>query len=464
MKRKQRLSKLWKKSIFSKMVLGYIVFAVSILLTFIICMIGAMIFLSSGNDDNMPPNAFVNEAGEIITMETIEKLGGWVEELDEEYRVLRVYGDKKTDSMQYSRNEMISLTSVETGEPNYYIGFLKYIEKKGTYFLCIYERNLVQIRLAVILDAQNEGADNVFLGVIVVFFLLCFINVLLICAYLNKKIKMPLQYIVNGMEKVKNGEGAVCLDFAAEREFESIRDTFNLMSRDLEKSKREKEEMEHKKAQLLLELSHDIKTPLATIKSYVNALESGLVPESKIPAYYQTIDKKADRVCSLSENMFLMLKMDNADYKLQLQRTDLCEVMRQVCAEYYEEIESAGYLFDIEIPEQPYYRDVDEKTFTRVITNLLTNAIKYNQVGEQIGVSVKQETEYVQIAIWDDGVLIAEDMRKSIFDAFVRGDKARKSDGGTGLGLSISKVIIEKHGGKLFYDVRNGKNYFIIQM
>lgn len=464
MKKKQILSKLWKKSIFSKMVLGYIVFAVSILITFIICMIGAMIFLSGGDDETMPPNAFVNENGEIITMETIEKLGGWVEELDEEYRVLQVYGDKKTETMQYSRNEMISLTSVETGEPTYYIGFLKYIEKKGTYFLCIYERNLVQIRLTVNLDAQNEGADNLFSGVIVVFFFLCFVNVLLICMYLNKKIKKPLQYIVDGMEKVKAGEGAVYLDFEAEREFESIRDTFNLMSGELEKSKREKEEMERKKSQLLLELSHDIKTPLATIKSHVNALESGLVPEDKKQAYYQTIDKKADRVCSLSENMFLMLKMDNADYKLQLQRIDLCELLRQLCAEYYEEIEAAGYLFDIGIPDQAYYRDIDEKTFSRVITNLLTNAMKYNQIGEQIGVSVDQKEEYVQIAVWDDGATIAEDMRESIFDAFVRGDKARKSDGGTGLGLSISKVIIEKHGGKLFYEVRDGKNYFVIQI
>lgn len=453
-----------KKSIFSKMVFGYIVFAVSILVTFIVCMIGAMIFLSGGNDENMPPNTFVNENGEIITMETIEKLGGWVEELDEEYHVLQVYGDKKTDTMQYSRKEMASLTSVETGEMNPYIGLLKYVEKKETYFLCIYERSLVQIRLTVFLNAQNEGADNVYSGIFVVFFLLCSINVLLICIYLNKKIKKPLQHIVDGMSKVKAGQEAVYLDFEAEREFESIRDTFNLMSRELEETRREKEESECKKRQLLLELSHDIKTPLATIKSYANALESGIVPENKKLIYYQTIDRKADRVCHLAENMFFMLKMDNADYQLQKQRVDLCEMVRQLCAEYYEEIESAGYMFDIDIPEHSCYQEVDEKTFLRVITNLLTNAMKYNQTGKQIGIRIKEQPECLQIVVWDDGTTIAKDMRECIFDAFVRGDKARKTDGGTGLGLSISKVIIEKHGGKLFYDVRDGKNCFIIQI
>ena len=222
--------------------------------------------------------------------------------------------------------------------------------------------------------------------------------------------------------------------------------------------------MEQKKSQLLLELSHDIKTPLSTIKGYANALESGLVPEEKKVSYYQTIDKKADRVCSLAENMFLMLKMENPDFHLQLKQVDICELTRQICAEFYEDILTAGLSFEIDIPETPYYVQADEEAMGRVIGNLLSNAGKYNQTGEQVGVLLSVGEEQVELRVWDDGEIISEDLQNTIFDPFVRGDKARKTNGGTGLGLSISKVIVEKHQGTLSYETYQGKNCFVVRM
>ena len=111
------------------------------------------------------------------------------------------------------------------------------------------------------------------------------------------------------MECVKNGQEQVRLQLKTEADFQQICESFNIMIETIEQNKLEKKELEDKKHQMLLELSHDIKTPIATIKSYANALEAGLVPEEKITSYYKTIDVKADRVSHLTENMFLMLKM-----------------------------------------------------------------------------------------------------------------------------------------------------------
>lgn len=453
-----------KKSIFSKLVLSYVVFSVMLLFSFVACMIVTAVFISSGDDSNMPPNAFVDEEGNIITMDQIERLGGWVEELDEDFRVINVYGKQQKETQGYTMEELSSLMNVSETEENKYIGVLQYVEKKHTYFLGIYERKLVQIRLSVVLGNQTTGGEGTYRVVMAALVILFACNCMILSRYLSKKIKKPLNEIVKAMEQVKSGERGVNLDFDAESEFVEIRDTFNMMIEELEESKREKEDMERKKSQLLLELSHDIKTPLATIKGYANAMENNLVPEEKKASYYQTIDKKADRVCDLAENMFYMLKMENTDYHLQLNQVDICELARQICAEFYEDIVNVGLSMEIDIPERSCYVWADEKALGRVIGNLLSNAGKYNQTGTQVGISLAIFENQMELCVWDDGKLISKDMQETIFDAFVRGDKARKTDGGTGLGLAISRAIMEKHCGSIDYVEKQGKNCFVVRM
>lgn len=451
-----------KKSIFSKLVLSYVIFSALVLFSFIACMIVAAMFISNGDDSNMPPNAFVDEEGNITTMEQIEVLGGWVEELNENFQVINVYGERRVEKQSYTMEELSSLMNVSKTEENTYIGVLQYVEKRHSYFLCIYERDLVQISLTVMFGNKTtggEGANRIIMTALTILFA-C--NCMILSRYLSKKIKIPLKELVKGMEQVKAGERGVKLDFDAESEFVEIRDTFNMMIEELEESRREKEEMERKKSQLLLELSHDIKTPLATIKGYANALESNLVLEEKKDSYYQTIDKKADRVCNLAENMFFMLKMENADFHLQLNREDICELTRQICAEFYEDIANAGLSLEIDIPEQSCYVWADEKALGRVIGNLLSNGAKYNHTGKQVGVCLNVMEKQVELRVWDDGELIPEELRETIFEAFVRGDKARKTDGGTGLGLAISKAIMEKHCGTISYEEYHGKNCFVL--
>ncbi|MDU5262572.1 MAG: ATP-binding protein [Clostridium celatum] len=113
-----------------------------------------------------------------------------------------------------------------------------------------------------------------------------------------------------------------------------------------------------------------------------------------------------------------------------------------------EEAKEFNYNFDIS--EEEYLINIDEVKFTRAISNLIDNSIKYNEKNTTLSViSVKSE-EGVEIRISDDGKGINNDVIGTIFDAFVREDKARRtSTGGTGLGLAITKAIIEKHNGSI---------------
>lgn len=448
-----------KKGIFQKLVISYIIFSLLTILSAFFCLILTALDLTKGDIKSFIPYEILDENGEIKNLDTVTNLGGWVEELDEEYRVLQVHGTKLTSRQQYSQKEIYQLLSADSEEG--YIGFIQYMEQQNKYYLVIYDRQVMYTTFNIRIESISSGGSYLFEILLPILFLM---NCILLSLYLRHKIKKPLDVLIQGMERVKAGERGVTLDFKTESEFEQIRDTFNLMTAQLEEEKQENAELVQKKNQLLMELSHDIKTPIATIKSYANALESDLVPEDKKQDYYHTIDLKADRLQQLSEDMQLMLKMDYADYELQLEEVDICELLRKICAEYYEEIENAGFSFEINIPEQTCVQWLDVRLFTRVIGNLLLNARKYNQGGTCIGVHLSIEGQELVIDVIDDGAPIAKEVAEHMFDAFMRGDQARKSDGGMGLGLSIAKAIIEKNQGNICYLRIQEKNCFRITL
>ena len=371
----------------------------------------------------------------------------------------RVYGEKKTGEERYSLQNLLELTApfAETK----YIGFFIQPEKSPKKYLCFYDRTIMQV--SATLNLNNIGEYDI-PDIFPLFFPVSILEILLISLYLKRKIKKPLDQIMAGMEDLKSGNSGARIDIKTEAEFEKIVDTFNLMAQQLEDEKAQRELLIRKKNQMLLELSHDIRTPIATIKSYANALEAGLVPRERTRSVYHTIDSKADRVEKLSDDMFVMLKMDNPDYKLHLETIDFCEFLRQLCAEYYDEITGAGFDFGIDIPDGEIRVSADRNLLSRVVSNLLSNALKYNRTGRVIEVSLSCECGRVLLAVSDDGQEIDRAFAEQMFQAFSRGDLSRKTDGGTGLGLAISRIIVEKHRGSIRYCRRDGKNVFAVEL
>jgi signal transduction histidine kinase len=289
-------------------------------------------------------------------------------------------------------------------------------------------------------------------------------EVLLISLYLKRHIDKPIKQLMSGMDEVSNGERDVVLDYNTDKEFEDIRDKFNRMARKLKESEAEKHQIEQRRNQMLLELAHDIKNPVASIKSSVTALNEGLVSDDKLKDYYRTIDMKAERIRTLTEDMNTSLKLESDSYELVREEKDVCEIVRRICVEFYEDITATGKDFDINIPEEPCMASVDEKLFGRVINNLLANANKYNSSGKLIVLNLSSENSEILIEVMDDGEAIDEEFVPKMFDEFARGDKTRKTDGGTGLGLAISRKIMEKHNGSLKYIRAEEMNCFCVRL
>ena len=173
---------------------------------------------------------------------------------------------------------------------------------------------------------------------------------------------------------------------------------------------------------------------------------------------------KVERISTLTDDMNISIKMESDDYKINPERKDICELVRTICAEFYEDITSTGKEFDISIPDEEFYADVDSQLFKRVISNLLANANKYNTSGNTVGIDVSHGDGTITIEVSDDGEAIDKDFVPKMFDAFSRGDTTRKTDGGTGLGLAIAQKIAIKHKAELSYEHAKDRNLFVFKL
>lgn len=158
-----------------------------------------------------------------------------------------------------------------------------------------------------------------------------------------------------------------------------------------------------------------------------------------------------------------MLKLDNKDYKLYIEKVNFSEVVRQIVSEYYNELESKKIDVDVNLPKDDIFINIDLNLIKRVLNNLMENQLKYNS-GTFTRISLEEKNNKIIFKISDNGQLIDENTKKDLFNPFVRGDKARTTSGGLGLGLSISKTIINKHKGEIYYSNKDNLNNFVIEL
>ena len=211
----------------------------------------------------------------------------------------------------------------------------------------------------------------------------------------------------------------------------------------------ERRKDEERRYLMISNIVHDLKTPMTTVYGYAKALNDGIVPDSKKPEYLDAIMAKSDRMNEVIALLLDYVKLDGEGFTIKRARIDLCELVRSCCAFCYTDIESAGDEVDIDIPEKPLYISADSVQLSRVLTNLITNAIRHNDSGIKIKVSITSENyntaEDVRVFVADTGKEIPSPLNEQIFEPFVTGDESRSSGAGTGLGLPLSVRICEMH-------------------
>ena len=399
---------------------------------------------------------------------------GWIEIL-ENNEVKDVIG-KKRDNLKFYNSEILSymddkgviyMSELLGYESNQY-SFRLYDEGEKVYLVkvpkSIYLINQYVDRMLEENVSDEEAKD--FLIVTFKIFILpiilgivMFIIIMAVHIFLAlKSIKKPLTKIEDGIKYMTEGNLENKIEFYSYYELNKIKNAFNYMTDKLDKSEKERANLEESKKNMIRDISHDIKTPITSILGYSKAIvEKEDMTEEERDTYLKYIYNKTARVDYLINELFKFVELDSPNYKLNKVKRDYIEFIRQVVLLHYKDMEDKKFNLELYLCEDEILLEFDDKNMERAISNLITNAIKYNNENTTLKIIVKVEENKFITCIDDDGVGIEKDICKSLFDEFVRVDKSRNSVGGSGLGLSITKRIVELYGGSLNVESEVGK-------
>lgn len=287
----------------------------------------------------------------------------------------------------------------------------------------------------------TTSAARIWLLIIPAYLLITFVFVVL----LNRCFKQPLERLKESIIQLGLGKNTTIREYSGPKEIQEIGDSFNEMANKLESSKEETKRLEEQRTKMLADISHDLKTPITVISGYINAMKDGKIAEAEMPQYMETISGKVDSLTELINSFHEYSKTEHPDFKLNLESVDICEFLREYLADKFDEIDHAGFLLDVKIPEESIKCQIDKFQIKRALDNILNNAIKYNRLGTVITVSLTKENEHILLRIADNGVGISKEIKDDLFSPFVVGNPSRTKSG-SGLGLSIAKRIINAHG------------------
>lgn len=305
-------------------------------------------------------------------------------------------------------------------------------------------------------DMKHEMSVFV-ISYILIVFVISLIVVTITNAILSKniyrKLITPLELLSYGAEQIKNGNLDFEMNYESDDEFKQVCGDFDEMRLRLKDSVESQLKYEEDRKQLVVGISHDLRTPLTAIKGYVEGLRDGIAstPE-KQKKYLNTIYLKACDMDVLVDRLFLFSKLDTGNFPFKFDKINMKEYMDSFYRHMKDEFDEKDVeLFFENKCSNMCHLKLDCQEMNRVLLNIVENSVKYKRKKKiRVDISVIEKGDYVQIELSDNGNGVEESELSNLFVSFYRGDVSRtKPSEGSGLGLAIAKNIVEAHGGKI---------------
>lgn len=229
-------------------------------------------------------------------------------------------------------------------------------------------------------------------------------------------------------------------------EIDQLGSTFLHMSERIIKQVKLLKHNDNSRRELIANVSHDLRTPLASLQGYLETLllKNETLSESEVSEYIQTAYENSQRLQKLISELFELASLENNDATLHFESFSMSELAHDVGQKFKLKAKNKGITLETKIPEMPAFVSADIGLIQRVLENLLDNAIKYTPEGGDVEIALNIGGSTVGTVIKDSGQGISEDEAQHVFDRFYRIEKHRDQDG-SGLGLAIVKRIIQLH-------------------
>jgi signal transduction histidine kinase len=268
---------------------------------------------------------------------------------------------------------------------------------------------------------------------------------------LTRKMTIYVDNIMDGVQKMSEGDFSHRINVQYEDEFSCIADGINRMADTVQQMQSKEAEAEQSKNELITNVAHDLRTPLTSIIGYIDIVntKNDLATEQK-SEYLKIAWEKARKLEKLINELFSFTKISYGGMPMHMAKIDLMQLLEQEMDELYPTFEENNLKCMFEPDAAHCMIQADGEQLVRVFDNLLGNAIRYGKEGKIIRIRTKADTDNVKVQIINYGSIIPAESLPYLFEKFYKVDTSRQSSAeGTGLGLAIAKRIVELHQGTI---------------
>lgn len=250
-------------------------------------------------------------------------------------------------------------------------------------------------------------------------------------------------------QAMANGDLSYCVDTSdMKREFREHGENLNSIGRGMAIAVNERMKSERFKTELITNVSHDLKTPLTSIVTYIDLLQKEDIQDEKAKEYIDTIARQSKKLKKLTEDLIDASKASSGTLNVNMERVNISELLRQSSAEYGERMEAVNITPVVNMPEEDIYVRADGRLLWRVVENLLQNICRHGMPGTRAYLEARTENGRAVVSFKNISQQQLNIPVEELLERFVQGDESR-SRGGSGLGLSIAESLTELMKGKL---------------
>jgi len=309
----------------------------------------------------------------------------------------------------------------------------------------------------VFVTYEASGFMQVWSGFILTYLLIA-VGVLalaLILQYIySRRMARPLLEMASAADRFARGDYSARVSrYDEPDEIGVLTQAFNGMAESLSRT-------ESRRSEFVANVSHELRTPMTAISGFADGLLDGTIPASEERKYLETISSETKRLSRLVRSMLDMSRMQD-DASARMERFDLSEMVVQTVLSFEERVTQKRLQMELHLPEDSIYAMGDVDALTRVVYNLMDNAVKFSDEGKELTVSVWKENGLAYTSVRNQGATIPREELPLIFDRFHKSDASRSQDrDGVGLGLYMARAIIAAHGQNIFVTSENGETAF----
>ena len=251
-------------------------------------------------------------------------------------------------------------------------------------------------------------------------------------------------------ETMDTDSGESVMVFTDNKELMELAAQINRLLENHKKVKADYRRSEIASKKMLSNISHDIKTPMTVILGYLEIMR---INKTDTEEMLKKTEQKAIKVMELINQFFTLAKLEAADMDIELSRIDVSEICRETVLDFFNILQKNDFQVEIDVPERPVYVQGERQSLQRILSNLISNVIRYGANRKYLGLSLREDEKTAFIDVTDKGKGIDKAFADSVFDRlFTMEDSRNRSIQGNGLGLTIAKNLALQFGGTITLD------------